>query len=171
MKPQIISILIILLSCSFSCENEQQIENISENCLNNSPLMELEWLKNIVSEIQSQNNKATIYQCVYNNSHGFIVDLCVQCPDAMTYLYDCNGNVICEFGGYLGANSCPDFDENISDKVLIFEYVPENIGFCNTQNPIEDFGWLKQLISTADKYSNSKSEIYQCIYESSIKTK
>ena len=72
-----------------------------------SRMKDLNWLKEIVHQVQSnQFGPAEIYYCIYDNNEGFLVDQCVQCPDAMTYFYDCEGNILCQFGGYMGLSSC-----------------------------------------------------------------
>jgi hypothetical protein len=57
---------------------------------------------------------------LYDTTEGFLVDICFQCADDLVYYYDCNGNTICEFGGYSGLNTCPDFEDKLYDIELIF---------------------------------------------------
>jgi hypothetical protein len=91
-------------------------------CDTENPVNDLNWLKEIINaEPFNQTDTAEIYYCIYNNIEGFVVDMCVFCPDAMVFFYDCEGNIICEFGGYLGLNTCPDFEENLSKIELIWK--------------------------------------------------
>jgi hypothetical protein len=71
---------------------------------------------------QNEMDTAEIYFCIYDNKEGFLIDLCVQCPDALTTFYDCEGNIVCEFGGYLGTNTCPNFEEKTSKRALIWKH-------------------------------------------------
>ena len=50
-----------------------------------------------------------------------MIDVCNGCADNLTTVYNCEGNVICEFGGIAGLNTCPDFDKNSTNKTIIYE--------------------------------------------------
>ena len=90
-------------------------------CETNKPLEELPWLRERVDGMKNNQSNAAIYCCDYGNQQGFLSDDCVNCPDGMSEFYDCQGNILCEFGGIAGLNTCPDFEANLTDKVLIFE--------------------------------------------------
>lgn len=119
------SFLIILLFIFMSCDDDNGTESGTDTmiCNTQEPLADLKWLKDIKTNAeQSESDTAEIYFCIYDDKEGFLVDLCVQCPDALTYFYDCEGNVVCEFGGYLGTNTCPDFEVKISKKELLWKH-------------------------------------------------
>ncbi len=119
------SFLIIFLLIFVGCDDDNNTKSGNDSMLCNTeePLTELSWLKEIKDNAeQSESDTSEIYFCIYEEKEGFLIDLCVQCPDALTVFYDCEGNVLCEFGGYLGTNTCPDFDEKISKKELLWKH-------------------------------------------------
>lgn len=90
-------------------------------CNVDNPLEDLPWLKNQVNSMKSNKLPAEIHRWVYNNIEGFVVTECVKCPDGLTYFYNCEGKVICEFGGIDGRITCPDFEQKTTLRELIFE--------------------------------------------------
>lgn len=90
-------------------------------CHISDPLTELKWLAQIVAENKNKEAKAEIYKCIYDDKEGFIINICVGCLDAIIEFRDCQGNVLCEFGGIMGTVTCPDFQEKLKDKELIWE--------------------------------------------------
>ena len=73
-----------------------------------------EWLLNLLEH----KNKAVVF--TFKNDQLQLIEFhhCFQCPDAIISFYDCDGNKICDQGGFLGSNDCPDFDT--SNKVKIY---------------------------------------------------
>lgn len=116
-------IAIILLMYILSCDNENnQNEPISKICNTTDPINELNWLNEMVNIPQDRKiGRMEVYKCIYDSIEGFIVDQCVDCPDFITYFYDCDGNIICEFGGYDGRITCPDFSKKVTSQVLIYK--------------------------------------------------
>ncbi|HOA46503.1 MAG: hypothetical protein BWX65_00708 [Bacteroidetes bacterium ADurb.Bin057] len=100
----------------FGCDKENKTQN-DKFCKVDDPINELIWLKNIIAEA---SNPTTIHSCSYKNNEGFLVDFCVGCPDGLVVFFDCDSNVLCEFGGIDGRNSCPDFDFEVMEKKLIW---------------------------------------------------
>ncbi len=91
-------------------------------CGNNNPLTSISWLKNIVESYSKESsNKIEIYQYLYDNKQGFLIDWCVKCPDGLSQFFSCDSVVICEFGGIIGINSCQDFEQKATDKKLIWK--------------------------------------------------
>ncbi len=39
----------------------------------------------------------------------------------MDQVYNCQGQVICQFGGIAGLNTCPDFYDTATDKKVIWK--------------------------------------------------
>lgn len=90
-------------------------------CNVDNPLEDLPWLKNKVNTMKRNKQQAEIHRWIYNSIEGFVVTECVKCADGLTYFYNCEGKVICEFGGMFGRITCPDFEEKTTLRELIFE--------------------------------------------------
>lgn len=73
------------------------------HCGVENPLEDLEWLHRTAESFESTTQWATISICVYDSARqGFIVNPCVQCPDVMQSLFDCQGNLMGNLGGITG---------------------------------------------------------------------
>jgi hypothetical protein len=80
------------------------------------------WLKNIETDLrQNHTVKSEIIQYHYNGQIVYYVDSCIGCPDGLTIVYTCNGDVICQFGGIAGLNTCLDFAEKAIKKKVIWK--------------------------------------------------
>lgn len=80
------------------------------------------WLKNIKTNLkQTTSVKSEIIQYVYNSQVVYYIDSCIGCPDGLTMVYSCNGEVICQFGGIAGLNTCIDFAEKAVKKKVIWK--------------------------------------------------
>ena len=135
-------ILILFLVCC-SCQNESnadgndesfkgQIDNVDifrnviEACNVKNPLTDLPWLKEMVDGVEKDveagyKHHARIYQCAYKNGIGFLLEVCVDCPDAGYSFRNCEGVVLCGGGGITGEDNCPEFDIDFENKELIWE--------------------------------------------------
>lgn len=106
-KKQRTPILFVLLFFSFSCSKKEDLY-----CGTQNPLQELFWLKQMKEgfdmDMSPSRQKIDIY--TYNDQSVFMISHCVTCPDAMEVVYNCEGKIICEFGGIAGLNTCPDFE-------------------------------------------------------------
>lgn len=115
MKIRFIYILgILLLFCS--CDKDEQ-----ENTCGENPLENISWLKELVDNENNTDDTSglEIIQYTYKNNTVFSVNDCINCADAITVVYDCEKNVLCEFGGIAGVNTCSDFyDEAIKESIL-----------------------------------------------------
>lgn len=82
-----------------------------------------EWFVDLKNQYPSNSDiKVEIYSYTYNNSFVIAVNTVEPtCCDFMDAVYDCNGNVICQFGGIAGLNTCPDFAGTATNKKLIFK--------------------------------------------------
>jgi len=92
-------------------------------CDTDNPLEELSWLKDIRDQFDSDGTSPpqTITQYTYNGASVFLVDACASgCADALTYVYNCEGMIICEFGGIDGRNTCPDFQSESKDAQVLY---------------------------------------------------
>jgi hypothetical protein len=105
----------------FGCvkENTKTINN-DQFCNVENPFQELNWLNDLLDTNDNYTVKIEIYKCNYKEQEGFLIDLCVDCLDGLVQFYDCEGTVMCEFGGIDGRNTCPDFEDIVSNKELIW---------------------------------------------------
>ncbi|MDR1090642.1 MAG: hypothetical protein LBL79_06155, partial [Prevotella sp.] len=81
--------------------SKELIWEVKNNEMNNfcefeNPLTDLPWLKEIIGGIEKDaeagyKQHARIYQCTYIDGTGFLLDLCVGCPDFGYWLKSCEG--------------------------------------------------------------------------------
>ena len=89
-----------------------------------NPLEELTWLNQIKTSFEQSGTsvKREIYQYNYQGSTVFLVDDCARnCSDALQIVYNCREQEICEFGGIAGVNTCPNFYEKATNKIILYE--------------------------------------------------
>ena len=116
----------VLIGCLFfiaSCETSPD----KAVCGVIDPLEELEWLNDIKPgfDLRASAAGAQIIQYQYKGEYVSLVEDCYNCPDALAFVYNCQGEVICEFGGIDGRITCPDFEEQATDEIVLFSYVQE----------------------------------------------
>ena len=160
-----------------SCkENEEKTPEIG------NPLTDLPWLKGIVdefeknAEVMGYNSHARIYQCAYREGTGFLLEMCVGCPDAVSEFRSSEGTVLRSGKG----SSVEDKDDqglniDFKNKKLIWEKtgVASPFACCGVNNPLTDLPWLKELVDyTKRQYEDLKASghnshfgIYQCAYK------
>ena len=94
-------------------------------CTETDPLENIEWLKELKDTFEKSDQAAgtMITQYHYQEECVFLVDDCYQCPDALQIVYNYEQEKICEFGGIEGRNTCPDFEENASGALMLWEDV------------------------------------------------
>lgn len=113
---KIIVLLFILLF--IGCNEDEK-----EVCYTNDPLEEISWLSDIRDSFDKdmglQRQRIIMYK--YHGEYVFLIDDCYQCPDALAFVFDCEGKVICEFGGFTGINTCPDFGQNATDEKALYD--------------------------------------------------
>ncbi|MGB0890823.1 MAG: DUF6970 domain-containing protein [Flavobacteriaceae bacterium] len=111
----------ILFSVTFltSCPTK---EEVLTTCNTNYPLEDLIWLKEIKNSMDKVDcsGKSTITQYTYNSNTVFEVVLCSNFKDGQTVVYNCNGEVICKFGGISGENTCPKFYNSATNKIILY---------------------------------------------------
>lgn len=105
-------IAMIIISCASSKKAD-----------NNLP----SWVKELSATFEKENSHSQILEYTYNNKTVYFVSFCYQCPDAIDAVYDKENNKLCEFGGFVGLNTCPDFDQKATNKKVVwrnknFEY-------------------------------------------------
>jgi hypothetical protein len=108
-----LSVLFVLsVFCLTGCREE-----IKNTCNVRNP-RDLSWVNKIIDQNRLNREGAEIVQYTYQGASVFLVNLCKGCPDAMTIVYNCQGEAICEFGGLDGRNTCPDFDQAVQGEVI-----------------------------------------------------
>ena len=122
MKPGIIMWVAGLLICFAACTSTD--DNNKYPCGSDNPTEEIPWLKEI-KDILVMSEKMTGFQIIryiYKGEYVFYIDASYN-PDNVKAVYDCNGIIICEFGGPDGINTCPDFEAEATDSTMLFDYV------------------------------------------------
>jgi hypothetical protein len=112
-------IMLSMLSCKTSDNNHNLI------CGTANPLEDLPWLKQI-KEVMAMNTRMAGSQIIrysYKGEDVFWIDMCYNCADDLVSVRNCQGDVICEFGGIAGLNNCPDFHSQASDSTMLFDNV------------------------------------------------
>ena len=79
-----------------------------------------DWLSEMIKDFKRSDQAAEVYYYEYNGESVFSVNSCVGCADAMTVVYNCQKEVICQFGGIAGLNTCPDFDDQAKEKTRLY---------------------------------------------------
>ena len=141
MKKSKLLLLIFLVVC-WSCksetdagENEENPKggidnvdeiNVIEACNVDNPLTDLPWLKEMVDGVEKDieagyKRHARIYLCTYKDGTGFLLEMCVACPDAGYSFVNCEGVVLCGGGGITGIDNCPEFNIDYENKELLWE--------------------------------------------------
>ncbi|MEE9406721.1 MAG: hypothetical protein V3V28_01475 [Polaribacter sp.] len=113
------TIFLVLTIAVFSCNDSK---NISMICGVENPLEELVFLKEAKNNIDRIDcaGKSSIKQYTYNSEIVFEVNICSQIADGQTLVYNCAGEVVCTFGGISGENTCPDFDKEKTNEIILY---------------------------------------------------
>ena len=119
---KILYICMLTLIFQFSCK---ETNNPQYACGTDDPLENLQWLKELkVSlEMSAKMTGAQIIQYQYQEDDVFLVNDCYNCMDGLIQVFNCEGDVICQFGGIIGMNTCPDFFEEATDSTMLWDYV------------------------------------------------
>ena len=123
MKSGILIGMTALLICLTSCNSNKASDKYY--CDSENPTEDIPWLKETkeVLMISAKMTGAQIIGYKYKGESVFYIDACYNCIDDIKSVYDCNGNIICEFGGYAGLNTCQDFETEATDSTMLFDYV------------------------------------------------
>ena len=78
------------------------------------------WLTTIISNTKQNENKGEVIQYQYNGQTVFWINICIECADSMSDVYNCAGEPKCQFGGIAGFNTCPDFQDKATGKKIIW---------------------------------------------------
>lgn len=117
---------ILCFSLLFSnCEegdNNTICDKVIVVCNTQNPLQDLVFLKNAKNTIDRIDcgGRSSINQYTYKLETVFEIIICDQNVDAETLVYNCLGEIVCKFGGISGENTCPDFEKEAKDKIILY---------------------------------------------------
>ena len=116
MKPFLFTLCVFAF---FSCQKTA----IEDACSSDNPLEEIDWLKEFKREFDQngENSREQIVQYDYKGERVFLINPCYQCPDAMTFVYDCEENTICIFDNIGGFDSCPNFSREATQETILYD--------------------------------------------------
>jgi hypothetical protein len=119
---KIVLVFFLLLPGQFSCKEK---EHGHSACGTDDPLENIQWLKELKTslEMSAKMSGAQIILYHYNSEDVFLINDCYNCMDGLIQVYNCSGEVICQFGGFIGMNTCPDFFEEATDSTMLWDYV------------------------------------------------
>jgi len=94
------------------------------NCTDN-PLEDYQWLADIKFALETNASPigAQIIQYIYNNECVYLLEY--ECCDFSDFVYNESGEVICEFGGVIGLNTCPDFFDTVTNRRILFNNIQD----------------------------------------------
>ena len=107
----------LLLICSLACQKE----SVNPQVCPSNPLESISWLKEIHENFQkiAAPSANRIIQYEYKGACVFLIDPCYQCPDGLVVVYNSAKEIVCEFGSIAGLNTCPDFYELATNKLVL----------------------------------------------------
>jgi hypothetical protein len=116
MKVTIVLMLLVVANCAFQCETgPMPMPDESGYC------SDVSWLRAIIESAQEGPHKAEVIRYSYNGETVYLINTCKDCADTMDQVYNCSGQVICQFGGIAGLNTCPDFEDKAKNKKVIWK--------------------------------------------------
>ena len=108
---------------AFSCEKDDECDNCI--CDVENPQESLSWLKELIENRTNsfffEGRNAEIYSFTFNNNEIFEFYVCLGCADVPVVYFDCDGNVLCESGGFDGGDCPEDMFSNQKNKQLIWK--------------------------------------------------
>jgi len=106
-----------LFFSAFQCETPSTLaEQESKHCAN------VDWLTSITEGMNTSTGvSGEVIRYHYKGQTVYYVDTCKGCEDSMAIVYTCSGEVLCEFGGIAGFNTCPDFADKATGKKVIWK--------------------------------------------------
>lgn len=114
MKYVLFISVILMMSCG-----PQKSSSDKEN-----PLEDIAWISEYIENTKKSPfpTKAMITQYKFNGEIVYLVNGCVDCADAPSFLYNQKKEELCVFGGMIpNSNNCPDFFDKASDKKVIWK--------------------------------------------------
>ena len=123
MKTTFLKCMLFFFAITFiaTCKKDDQPKEAT-TCDIDNPLETLQWLKEIRDGFDMQANPLPkrITQYFYQGECVFLIDGCVGCDDNLTTVYNVDQDVICEFGGIAGVDTCPDFDTEATGELILY---------------------------------------------------
>ncbi len=117
MKKCLSALAFMLVASSFRCETAPAIpsEGGVDQCT------DILWLQPYIDGHKNNTAvKSEIIRYQYKGQIVYYIDSCKGCADSMAVVYSCTGEVVCQFGGIAGFNTCPDFESTATAKKVIF---------------------------------------------------
>jgi hypothetical protein len=120
-KIVLVGLVIVLSSCKTTEKSEANQKEVKVQ--EKDPLKEIAWLSDVKNKFDMVQGmaKQQIVQYTYNNQTVFLIDNCYGCSDSKRIVYDEKKNVLCEFGGFAGLNTCPDFEKSAKNRKVLYE--------------------------------------------------
>ena len=105
-----------------SCKKENLPGEVATTCDIENPLETIQWLKETkeVFELSMSPSAKRIIQYFYQGECVFLINSCLQCDDNLITVYNVDQDVICEFGGIAGVDTCPDFDTEATGELILY---------------------------------------------------
>ena len=102
-----------------------RIADTTRACYESDPLESIPWLRELKMNFEVNEDPAgnRIVQYAYLGECVFWIDDCYHCADKLIQVHNYSGEVICEFGGIDGRNTCPDFLKEASGEVILWENI------------------------------------------------
>ncbi|MFZ2904861.1 MAG: hypothetical protein WAZ98_01540 [Cyclobacteriaceae bacterium] len=80
----------------------------------------LDWLETLIQNAQQSSSRAVVVRYQYHHQTVYCINTCIDCADSMSQVFTCSGEVICQFGGIAGLNTCPDFEKTAIGRKVIW---------------------------------------------------
>ncbi len=77
-----------------------------------------DWVQEIIDK---KPTMVQIVECFWEDEKVWKINSCVTCSDMITYVYDKDKNVICEYGGVLRENTCKEDEVLLSACKVIYK--------------------------------------------------
>lgn len=115
--------IVICLPAAFA--DRAEALNFYQNNCEDDPLENIAWLKELKTTFDQRAGAAgsQIIQYTYEGECVYLIDDCYQCPDALNLVFDKDKNLLCEFGGIDGRDTCPGFLDNATNKIVLYSNI------------------------------------------------
>jgi len=130
--------ILLLLAGSFSCN--QKMSTNESACNVKNPLTDLPWLQEIVQKrAEYPGMLMNIYQCNYNgDAYGFFMEPCVNCFVSYVVLYNCEGEILCDFDRLKSNAKYTWTEEDKIFEVVYEDWVVTNCNLIWTNIPLPE---------------------------------
>jgi len=119
MRRYIKILSIFLIVVFIACDKDECEECV---CGKLYPENNIDWLK---EQIESRPFCTYVYTFKFSKQQYISIEDCPG-PDSQTLIYDCNGEIKCEIGGFLGGSICNmpkgfTYEYYLTNKTLIYQ--------------------------------------------------